>query len=316
MAAKIEAEGLSKRFGTHVALVDFNIEVAPGEIFGLIGPNGAGKTTFLRLLTGYWLPTEGDVRVDGDSVVSQRARVQAKLGYLPESAPLYSEMLVQDYLQFMADMRGLDPPTRRRRMGEVIEECDISSVLIRPIGHLSKGFRQRVGLASAILHDPEILILDEPTIGLDPNQIIHVRDLIRRMGEKKKTIIISTHILPEVEATCGRAVILIDGRVRADGSLDDLTRSRVQAVTVAPDDPGAAQALFERLEGVASVERAAAGDGFVTFRLHLSGDGDVGEPVAEIVRQRGWPLRELRRDDKSLEQVFRELTETAEEEAA
>jgi ABC-2 type transport system ATP-binding protein len=250
-------------------------------------------------------------------------------------------MLVQEYLGFMADMRDLDGNVRRARLTEVIEECVIGEVLTRPIGHLSKGFRQRVGLASALLHDPDILILDEPTSGLDPNQIIEVRDLIRRMG-RTKTVILSTHILPEVEATCGRAVILIDGLVRADGSLDELTHSRVQLVTAMAPDPGRACELLKQIPGVAAVDvsdaeepaggglhhrpdaatappagsTSAGAERFYTFRLHLEDGRDVGVPAAEIARQEGWRLRELRRDDKSLEQVFRELTETTAEVAA
>jgi ABC-2 type transport system ATP-binding protein len=212
----------------------------------------------------------------------------------------------------MAEVRQLAPDVRKRRIESVVDECAIQEVLTRPIAHLSKGYRQRVGLASTLLHDPPILILDEPTGGLDPNQIVEVRELIRRLGETK-TIILSTHILPEVEASCGRAVILIDGLVRADGSLEELTRSRAQLVTVRPDDAGRARESFAGLEGVGRVEVDEADDGFRTYRLELAEDREVGEAVSEIVRQNGWPLRELRRDDKSLEQVFRELTETAEE---
>ena len=187
--------------------------------------------------------------------------------------------------------------------------------MTRTIGHLSKGYRQRVGLAAAILHDPKILILDEPTSGLDPNQIVEVRELIHRMG-RTKTVILSTHILTEVEASCSRAVILIDGLIRADGRLDDLTQSRVQVVSVAPDDPSSARQVFEALPGVARVEHDHKSDRFHTFRLHLQGDSDVGEAVFDAVRERGWALRELRRDDKTLEQVFRELTESTAEVAA
>jgi ABC-2 type transport system ATP-binding protein len=224
-------------------------------------------------------------------------------------------MLVQEYLRFVADMRGLTGAQALRRIRAAAAQCDIESVLTRTIGHLSKGFRQRVGLAASILHDPEILILDEPTSGLDPNQIVEVRELIHRMGQTK-TVILSTHILSEVEASCSRAVILIDGRIRADGRLDELTRSRVQVVTLAPDDPAAAIATLERLPGVGEV-RATDSDGrFYTFRLGLTARDEIGEDVAELARQRGWPLRELRRDDRTLEQVFRELTETTTEVAA
>jgi len=219
-------------------------------------------------------------------------------------------MLAQQYLQFMAEMRGLQGRTATERIAAAVEECNVGDVLTRPIGQLSKGYRQRVGLAAAILHDPEIVILDEPTNGLDPNQIVEVRRLIRRMGETK-TVILSTHILSEVEASCDRAVILIDGRIRADGKLKDLTRSRVQVVQVKPDDPDRALRLFECLPGVSAVQRDGTGDGFQTYRLTLERELDIGEAIFEAVRDCGWPLRELRRDDQTLEQIFRELTSGA-----
>jgi ABC-2 type transport system ATP-binding protein len=305
----IEVVDLEKNYGKTRALRGVSFSIKAGEVVGLLGPNGAGKTTAMKILVGYLLPTAGEARVAGLDVTREALEVQRRIGYLPENAPSYLEMLVQDYLAFTADMRDLDAATRRRRTAEVIDECAIGDVLTRPIGHLSKGYRQRVGLAAAILHDPPILILDEPTSGLDPNQIVEVRELIRRMGETK-TVILSTHILPEVEASCGRVVILIGGRVRADGPLDRLTRSRVQLVTVAPDDPAQARIEFAGLPNVAAVDEEAVGDGFHTFRMRLHEDREVGEQVADIVRQRGWPMRELRRDDKSLEKVFRELTET------
>jgi ABC-2 type transport system ATP-binding protein len=311
----IEVRNLKKDYGETQALKDVSFSIRSGEVVGLLGPNGAGKTTAMKILVGYLLPTAGEARVAGYDVTSHSLEVQREIGYLPENAPSYHDMLVQELLLFIADMHQLDGTVRRRNLERAVEECAIQDVLTRPIGHLSKGYRQRVGLAAAILHDPKILILDEPTSGLDPNQIVEVRELIRRMG-RTKTVILSTHILPEVEASCGRAVILIDGRVRADGALHELTRSRIQVATVRPDDPERARAAFERLDNVASVESRPEADGFIHFRLHLLEDREIGESVAEIVRRSGWPLRELRRDDKSLEQVFRELTETVEEVAA
>jgi ABC-2 type transport system ATP-binding protein len=311
----IEIDGLSKSYGKIEALRGISTSIRRGEVVGLLGPNGAGKTTAMKILVGYLLPSAGSARVAGHDVVEEPIEVQRRIGYLPENAPMYGDMLAQEYLRFMAEMRNLGGEDARRRIRQAVEECAVGGVLTRPIGHLSKGYRQRVGLAAAILHDPEILILDEPTSGLDPNQIMEVRELIRRMG-RTKTIILSTHILPEVEATCGRVVILIDGRIRADGRLDEVTRSRVQLVTVAAPDAADARGLFERLPGVARVEQAPSEGRFQSFRLHLAGDRDVGEEVWEAVRSRGWPLRELRRDDKTLEQVFRELTETAAEVAA
>jgi len=311
----IEVRDLWKNYGETQALSGVTFSIRPGEVVGLLGPNGAGKTTTMKIIVGYLIPSQGTARVAGFDVGDSPLEIQQRIGYLPENAPLYSDMLAQDYLEFMAEVRQLEPTVRRKRIERVVEECAIQPALTRPIGHLSKGYRQRVGLASTLLHDPPILILDEPTGGLDPNQIVEVRELIRRLGETK-TVILSTHILPEVEASCGRAVILIDGRVRADGSLGELTRSRVQLVTVAPDDSGRARSLFEALPSVERAEVSDAGDGFHSYRLHLTDEHEVGQAVAEIVRQNGWAMRELRRDDKSLEQVFRELTETTEGVAA
>jgi len=304
----IQFRNLRKSYGEFEALRGVSTTIERGEIVGLLGPNGAGKTTAMKILVGYLLPTEGSVQVTGLDVVEYPLEVQRKIGYLPENAPVYADMLVQEYLLFTAEMRGLPETTSRGQIVRAVEECGIGDVVTRPIGELSKGYRQRVGLAAAILHDPEILILDEPTTGLDPNQIVEVRDLIRRMGADK-TVIFSTHILPEVEATCDRAIILIDGEVRADDKLNELTHSRTQVVTVRPDDPANARERFAGLPGVASVQPPVQVDGFHTYRLQLEDDTDVGESVARMVADRGWPMRELRRDDRTLEQVFRELTQ-------
>ena len=311
----IELKNLEKSYGETRALKDVSFSISRGEVVGLLGPNGAGKTTAMKITVGYLLPSAGSATVAGYDVIQQPHQVQEHIGYLPENAPLYHDMLAQEYLSFMADMRGLDETRRRSRLAEVVEECGIARVLTRPIGHLSKGYRQRVGLAAAILHDPEILILDEPTTGLDPNQIVEVRQLIRRMG-KTKTVILSTHILSEVEATCDRAVILIDGRVRADGKLSEITRSRVQVVTLSASDAIAARQALATIPGVQSVEAAGRDGAFHTFRLALGAAGEIGESVSDLARERGWRLRELRRDDRSLEQVFRELTATTAEVSA
>jgi ABC-2 type transport system ATP-binding protein len=281
---------------------------------GLLGPNGAGKTTAMKILVGYLLPTSGTARVAGHDVVEERLAVQRRIGYLPENAPIYADMLVREYLRFVAEMRGISGDEARHRIATAAEQCDVLDVVGRPIGQLSKGYRQRVGLAAAILHDPEILILDEPTNGLDPNQIVEVRGLIRRMGQTK-TVIVSTHILTEVAATCDRALILIDGSIRADGTLAELTRSRVQVVSLAAD-PGQAREALTRLPAVAAVDQVSSDGGFHQFRLQLGDERDIGEAVFDLARQRGWPLRELRRDDRTLEQVFRELTEARTEVSA
>jgi len=311
----IELTGLEKAYGEVQALRGISLAIAAGEVVGLLGPNGAGKTTAMKIVVGYLLPTAGRARVAGIDVVEDPQAVQRRIGYLPENAPLYDDMLVQEYLGFMAQMRGFVGPAARRRVVAAAEQCQVTGVLTRAIGHLSKGFRQRVGLAAAILHDPEILILDEPTSGLDPNQIVEVRKLIRAMGQTK-TVVLSTHILPEVEASCSRAVILFGGQIRADGRLDELTRSGAQVVRVAAPDPAEAARLFERLPGVGAVACEPGAGGFHTYRLSLTGGDDAGPAIYEAVRQRGWPLAELRRDERTLEQVFREVTESTLEVAA
>ena len=304
----IEIDGLEKSYGDVRALRGISTRISRGEVVGLLGPNGAGKTTTMKILVGYLLPTAGRARVAGHDVVDNPIEVQRRIGYLPENAPIYGEMLVQDYLDFMARMRGLDRGSARDRIRKAIGECGLERVLTRPITQLSKGYRQRVGLAGVILHDPEILILDEPTTGLDPNQIVDVRALIKRMGETK-TVILSTHILPEVEATCDRAVIILDGTIQADGKLTDLTASHAQVVGIEATDVAAAEAALAALDGVAGVERESLVDGVATLRLQLDGPRELGATIFDLARELGWRLTELRRDDRTLEAVFRELTE-------
>lgn len=305
----IEFKNVCKNYGDTQALRGTSFSIQRGEVVGLLGPNGAGKTTALKILVGYLMPSSGTATVAGHNVEADPRAVQEKIGYMPESAPLYHDMLVQEYLSFIADMRALEGSHKRERIHRVAQDCSVMDVLTRPIGQLSKGYRQRVGLAAAMVHDPEILLLDEPTSGLDPNQIVEVRDLIRRLGAHK-TIIFSTHILSEVEASCTRAVIIIDGLVRADGTLEELTRSREQVVRLSVDHPDEAREVLERVPNVSSVRATSVEDGFTTFRMVLDADHEVGEDIAAAVRERGWPLRELRRDDRNLEQVFRELTGT------
>ena len=304
----IEIEGLEKNYGEVRALRGISGSIERGQVVGLLGPNGAGKTTALQILVGYLLPTAGTARIAGHDVVEEPLAVQESIGYLPENAPLYTDMLVQEYLKFIADVRGLAAAAAARSIKRAVEECAIGSVLTRPIDQLSKGYRQRVGLAAAILHEPAILILDEPTTGLDPNQIVEVRELIRRMGQSK-TVILSTHILPEVEATCDRAMILIDGQICADGTLAELTRSSSQIVTLAGAPAESVRDALAGVPGVVSVTLEAENDGLATWRLGIDSETDIGEAVYRAVRERNWALTELRRDDKTLEQVFRELTD-------
>jgi len=305
----IEVRNLRKSYGETVALDGVSFDIERGEVVGLLGPNGAGKTTTMKIVVGYLEPDAGAVRVAGHDVAVEPIEVRRRIGYLPENAPSYGDMLVHEYLTFTADMHGIEDDRRRARFADVVDACAIGDVLRRPIGHLSKGYRQRVGLAAALVHDPDILILDEPTTGLDPNQIVEIRDLIRDLG-RTKTVVLSTHILPEVEATCDRAVLVLAGQVRADGSLAELTRSHVLVAVLRVGDE-AAEALAG-VEGITRVDRRPVGEGWTEFRMRLGDGVERGEQVAALARERGWALRELRRDDRSLEQVFRELTETTE----
>ena len=217
----IEAEGLSKFYGDFAATRDVSFKVKKGEVVAFLGPNGAGKSTTMKLLTGYLAPSTGVARIAGHNMSVDRLAAAAVLGYLPENGPLYPDMTPRTLLHFFGEARGLDPRRLRERMDEVVQQCHLGSVIGKPIGKLSKGFRQRVGMAQVLLHEPEVLILDEPTAGLDPNQIREVRDLIRRLG-KNKTILLSTHILQEVHAMCNRVIFINEGRLKFDGTVDEL----------------------------------------------------------------------------------------------
>jgi ABC-2 type transport system ATP-binding protein len=305
----IQVSALSKSYGRVEALREVSLRVAPGEIVGLLGPNGAGKTTLIKILTGYLQPDTGSARVDGLDVLTQTRAVQARIGYLPENAPLYPELSVQAYLAMMADLRQIPAADQPLRISEAVRAAGLTEHLARPIGQLSKGFRQRVGLAQAILHRPKLLILDEPTVGLDPTQIVEVRRLIRRLAEQA-TVLFSSHILSEVEALCHRAVILMNGQVRADARLADLEAS-ADAVLVLAAKTEAAERSLRSLPGVKSVEPGRNAEGFPSYRIQGQDKADLCPAIYELARSQGWPLRELRRDVKTLESVFNQLAATA-----
>lgn len=309
----INVTGLTKSYGPVEALRGVSFSVADGEIVGLLGPNGAGKTTIIKIITGYLQPDAGEVYVNGLDVLTHTRQVQAQIGYLPETAPLYPELSVQGYLKMMADLRQIPESEQKARIAEAVRAVGLQEHLTRPIGQLSKGFRQRVGLAQAILHRPKLFILDEPTIGLDPKQIVEVRSLIRRLAEES-TVLFSTHILSEVEALCDRAIILINGLVKADARLSDLAAS-ADAIVVLEQAVEGAEGALGGLSGVRAVEPLKTPDGFPTFRLlgdsSVAG-GDLCPMVYRLARERNWPLRELRRDVRTLETVFNELATAAE----
>lgn len=300
----IRVEGLKKSYGTIQALRGVSFHVAAGEIVGLLGPNGAGKSTIIKILTGYLQPDEGVAEVDGLDVVTHRLEVQARIGYLPETTPLYPDMTVQAYLKWIADLRQIPPDKQREYISEAVYATDIASFLNRPIGKLSKGMRQRVGIAQAILHKPRLLILDEPTIGLDPTQLVEIRQLIRTLAERS-TVLFSSHILPEVEAVCHRAIIIMNGEIKADARLSDLAATNNAILTLQRP-----VAEFERtvraVPGVQKVERIAS-DGGLSYRVYGVPNADLCPALYAAATQNGWPLRELREDRRTLESVFNEL---------
>ncbi|MCF7733230.1 MAG: ATP-binding cassette domain-containing protein [Akkermansiaceae bacterium] len=306
----IEASHLTKRYARHEAVRDVSFSVARGEIVGFLGPNGAGKTTTLRMLTGYLPPSSGSARVAGFDIFRQSLEARRRIGYMPENVPLYGEMRVREYLRYRAQLKGLANSEGRRRVGEVIDTCGLDSVRRKMIKTLSKGFRQRVGLADALVHDPELLILDEPTNGLDPNQIRQIRELIRQLGTSH-TVLISTHILHEVEMTCNRVIIIDAGKIRAADTPANLigrmrAAGRLQVELQA--DPEIAAAALGRIEGIRRATPEPLEDGWTRFALLAESGTDAREPIAQLVAQYGWPLRSLFRHDATLEDVFVELT--------
>jgi ABC-2 type transport system ATP-binding protein len=309
----IEITDLRKSYGRVQALRGVSFAIAPGQIVGLLGPNGAGKTTIIKVITGYLQPDAGTTVVGGLDVLGHTREVQARIGYLPENAPLYPELSVQSYLKMMANLREIPPAQQRERISDAVYATGLAEHLTRPIGELSKGYRQRVGLAQAILHQPKLLILDEPTVGLDPTQIVEIRRLIRRLAEHA-TVLFSSHILSEVEALCDRAIILINGLVKADARLTDLEVTANAVLVLTGKTDGVDRAL-RSLSGVRGIERSQTPDGFVEYRVLGMGDVDLCPAIYDLARQGGWPLRELRRDVKTLESVFNQLaTETTKNE--
>ncbi len=316
----IEVHNLSKFYGRIRGVENLSFSIADGEIVGFLGPNGAGKTTTFRILTCYHPASSGSARVAGHDVFSESLAVRRQVGYLPESVPLYPEMRVREYLRFRAKLRGLDRAARERSIANVAERCWIRDVINRPIGQLSKGYRQRVGLADALLHNPRVLILDEPTVGLDPVQIRETGTLIRELAQAH-TVMLSSHILPQVEATCRRMIIIHRGRIIASGTLEELrARARVEDRVIAEIQApvGELRSALERLDGVRVAHtEPVAGDGVWT-RVSLAARGGAGSPggrtsesVFRLTAERSWPMRELRREVAPLEEVFVRLIEGA-----
>ncbi len=308
----IEVHDLTKYYGPKVALQDVSFEAARGDILGLLGPNGAGKSTTMRILTGYFPPTSGTARIAGFDVVERSLEVRRRIGYLPENVPLYTDMTVVAYLDFVA--RAKDVSQRRASIEWAMDAARVDHVAGSVIGRLSKGYRQRVGLAQALLGDPEVLILDEPTVGLDPNQIIETRQLIKALGGER-TIILSTHILPEVSMVCNKVVIINRGTVVAVDTPEALTRRLVGSERVALAVRGPAEEVETRLRGlpgVVSVSPSPTSNGVLRFELDAEPGVDIREDVAAAVVRGGWGLQELRSQSLSLEDIFLQLTTTEE----
>ncbi len=308
----IQVEDLTKFYNDFCAVDHINLEIPKGEIMGLLGPNGAGKTTTLRMLTGYFKPTSGKIRIKDCDVEDQPVTVKGLIGYLPESAPLYPGMLVYDYLSYIADIRGLRGESKTGRIRDLVARCGLDGIMHKTIGELSKGLKQRVGLAHAMMSDPEILILDEPTSGLDPNQIAEIRDIIRAIG-REKTVILSTHILSEAEATCDRIVIINKGRIVADDRTAILKNSTGGTRQINLSLQNATEADTRRtlgaLDSVADVTvREKADSGMLDVTLACRRGNDPRAAIYTAVKATDWILLEFVQHARDLESIFRELT--------
>lgn len=310
----IEVEKVSRSFGSCRAVDDISFSIRKGEIVGLLGPNGAGKTTTMRMITGFLDPSGGTILIDGRNVADNPKESKRKIGYMSESAPLYSDMIVEDYLAYVASVQGVDAGTKVPHLARL---CGIAEVMHKNIGDLSRGYRQRVGLAHALMNDPEILILDEPTSGLDPNQIIEVRNLIKEIG-KTRTVIISTHILSEVEMLCDRVIIISRGSIVADSPTAELRQRYGHRSTLRVQVAGCSASELEQatasLSGVAgfsaaeSDERGADGKPLVAALLSVAGEADIRPAAFAAIRDKGWIIYEMGIQRNSLEDVFRSLT--------
>jgi ABC-2 type transport system ATP-binding protein len=310
----IDVQDLTKYYTDFCAVDHINLSVQPGEILGLLGPNGAGKTTTLRMLTGYFKPTSGRISVKNLHIPKDTLRIKSLIGYLPESAPLYHNMLVYDYLVYVAKLKGIiDPGKQMERFKTLADLCGLSRIMDKPIATLSKGLKQRVGLAHAMMTDPEILVLDEPTSGLDPNQIAEIRDIIRNIG-REKTIILSTHILSEAEATCDRIVIINNGKVVADDTTANLKQKGMQdsfvRLTLKGTDLKAAQDLLKTIDPVLDIRSTPPEeDALVCLEIRNPENKDIRSDIFLAVKQTDWIILELVRESQTLENIFKKLTQ-------
>jgi len=317
----IEVSGLTKSYGKNRGINDVSFSINEGQIVGFLGPNGAGKTTTMNILTGYLIADKGDVKVAGIDILKEPLKARRLIGYLPEQPPLYLTMTVKAYLNFIAEMKKVKKATRDSHIGEICEMVGITGVFSRVIGHLSKGYKQRVGLAGSLIGDPEVLVLDEPTIGLDPRQIVEIRNVIKKMG-KERTIILSSHILPEVSAICDRILVISDGVIVADGKPDDLAVAKAEDYTTlivrVADTQSGIRTLLNGIDGVRKVSplgkiEAESSD----FILECDKGSDIRKALFRTLAKADCPILMLRPQKDSLEDIFLKLTEkTAEEEVS
>ncbi|MDH5731594.1 MAG: ATP-binding cassette domain-containing protein [Gammaproteobacteria bacterium] len=312
MELMINIEKLTKDFGPFRAVDDISFEVKKGEVLGFLGPNGAGKSTTMKMITGFITPTKGDAKICGESILDAPISVKQKIGYLPEGAPAYPDMTPFEFLHFIAEIRGFTGEDANVKVNNAIKKVNLESVIHKPIDNLSKGFKRRVGLAQTILHDPEILIMDEPTDGLDPNQKHEVRELIKQMA-KEKAIVVSTHILEEVHAVCSRAIIIAQGKILFDGTPDELSarssfHNAVNLLLETKDDALAIEAKLNTLSHASSVEHAAAGDNLIRFFVKPKKGVSILNDVNELAASNHWTVKELHVMEGQLDEVFRDIT--------
>jgi len=306
--ATIQVQGVTKRFGARIAVDNLSFEVNRGEIVGFLGPNGSGKTTTMRMLTSFYSPDAGAIVVNGSDTQLEDIETRRSIGYLPENNPLYEDMLVSEYLSFVAELRGLSGATRRENMDSTVEETGLQEVFYRPIHELSKGFHQRVGLAQAILHRPPVLVLDEPTEGLDPNQRISMRDLIRHLGSDR-TVLISTHVMQEVESTCQRALVISRGKLVANSKVEDLIQQARGLRSVHLEVEGSQiEAGLATIDDIDRVEPAGTHGDRKTYTISVSGDSDPRADIFRLAKRRDWVIWDLHQEQPRLEDVFHALT--------
>ncbi len=309
---RIVVENLTKTYGTQKAVNNISFEVKTGEVLGFLGPNGAGKSTTMKIITCFIAPSNGDIKIGDYSIHTDQDEIKKNIGYLPENNPLYLDMPVLEYLEYVAILQGVPKDKIQNRIVEMVRETGLNSEKHKKIGELSKGFRQRVGLAQALIHDPEVLILDEPTTGLDPNQIVEIRELIRKLG-KEKTVILSTHILSEVEATCDRILIINDGEIVADGTSESLRQKakgnemlRVQILDAQDND--AIISALQSLETVEMVDPINEQDVENSFMISSNANVTSRKPIFELCVKNNWTLTEMTPIETKLEDIFRDLT--------